>query len=73
MIPKPTPARKNEAAITIAGQIIVVQVVEPPERIQSLYPGIDAVLPVNPPEVDALRLDRVVQQFKIGPDEARIG
>ncbi len=47
--------------------------VEQPQRVESRQLGDAALLPVEPPEVDALVLERVVQLLEVGLDERRVG
>ncbi len=71
---QPAPAREDEGALfALAPHVIEVQMVEPPERVEAAHLGRLALLPVQPPEVQAVRLFGVVQQRKIGSGKARIG
>ena len=61
-----TPAREDEGSFEpIPSQVIEMQVVEPAERVQSGQAGKFALLPVDPPEIDALLFIGMVQNFEI--------
>jgi len=49
-----------------------VQVIEPEERVQTSGAGLGALLPINPPEINALIFERVMEQREIGFSESRV-
>src|SRR5204862_2194436 len=51
-------AREGERAAPLAAGVEVVEVVEHPQRVDALDARVLALLPVEPPEVDPLRLER---------------
>ena len=50
-----------------------MQVVQAPQRVEARLPRQAALLPVNPPEVDAIFLHRVVELVEVDLHELRIG
>ena len=60
-------------AAVVAGGIEVMQVVQAPQRVEARLPRQAALLPVNPPEVDAIFLHRVVELVEVDLHELRIG
>src|SRR5450830_75213 len=67
MATQPWPTRENEWALSnFSSQVVVVQMVEPVEWIQSdcLCPG--TLLPIQPPKINALIFKGMMEDFKIG-------
>ena len=56
-----------------ARRIEVVQMVETPQRVEAGLAGGTALLPVEPPEVNALILHRMVELVEVGFHELRVG
>ena len=50
-----------------------MEVVEHPQRVDALDARVGALLPVEPPEVDALVLERVVEDLEVGVEERAVG
>ena len=74
MVAQPAPAGEDEgAAFAIPPKVVEVQVVEPPQRVQAGQRRPRALLPIQPPEIYPLRLQRVVQQLEVGAHEVRVG
>ena len=69
---RPRVAREEERALAVAGGVEEVEVVEHPERVDAGDAGVRTVLPVHPPEVDALRLHRVVQHREVRREEGGV-
>ena len=63
---------EDQGALAIPGRIPGVVVVQGPEGVKAGDLGGLALLPVQPPEVHALFLQRPVQHFKIGRHKFRI-
>ena len=53
--------------------IAEVEVVEHPQRVDAGDPRVRSGLPVEPPEVDAVRLETAVQDFEVRRQEAPVG
>ena len=73
VVAQPAPAREDERPLALAGQVVEVQVIEPPQRVQPGHARVRALLPVHPPEVDAHPFQGVVQHLEISVGEARVG
>jgi hypothetical protein len=54
MIAQSAPAMEQQRALSLTFLISEVHVVQPPRRIHARRPGVHLLLPVQPPEVDAL-------------------
>jgi hypothetical protein len=57
----------------IAAQVQEVQVIEPPQRIEVGKGCSLALLPIHPPEIDALGFQGMMQDFEVGLRESGIG
>ena len=66
-------ARERQGAAAVARGVEEVEVVEQPQRVEPRQLGHLALLPVQPPEVDALVLERVVQLLEVGLEERGVG
>ena len=66
-------AGEGQRAPALAPGVEVVEVVEHPQRVDALDARVLALLPVEPPEVHALRLERVVHDLEVGVEERRVG
>ena len=74
VIAQPAPARKDEGAFApVAAQVQKVQVIQPPQRVEPVQACFVALLPVQPPEVDAARFLRVVEHLEVRRREGRVG
>ena len=69
----PGVARERQRPAAVARRVQVVEVVEQPQRVQPRQLGDLALLPVQPPEVDAVVLERVVELLEVGLEEVRVG
>src|SRR4051794_5489490 len=65
MVTQATPAAIEHRALAAPRRVEKMQVVEPGQRVKALDLAGLALLPVEPPEIDALLLHRVMQQFEI--------
>ena len=65
------PAARPGAGALAPG-VQVVDVVEHPQRVQARDIGVAALLPVQPPEVDAVVLQRVVGELQVGVGEVLV-
>ena len=71
---KPRPAGENKGAVLcLAAKIVVVEVIEPEQGVQTGCAGLCALLPVHPPEINTLVLKRMVEIFKIRVCESGVG
>jgi hypothetical protein len=69
----PRVARERERPPAVAPGVEEVEVVEHPQRVDPVDARVGALLPVEPPEVDALLLERVVHNLEVGAQELRVG
>ena len=74
VVTQTTPAREDEASPFLCTRPVVkMEVVQPPERVETRQAALLALLPVNPPEIDPLLFQRVMQIPEIGQSVAGIG
>lgn len=66
-------SRECESPIALAARIDEMVVVEHPERVDAGHFGIRALLPVEPPEIDAFIFERVVQFLEVFRKELLVG
>ena len=57
----------------VARGIEEVEMVQHPQRVDAVHPGVLALLPVDPPEIDAVVLQTPVQYGEVGLQEGRVG
>ncbi len=69
----PGVAGERQGPLAVSPGVQEVVVVEQPERIEPGNAGDPALLPVEPPEVDALGLARMVQLLEVGLQERGVG
>src|SRR5687767_2252871 len=68
------PPRKDEwAPPTVTSKIMEMQVVDKPQGIESRQIALKSLLPIDPPEIDAHRLIRMVQKLEIAFGKCRAG
>jgi hypothetical protein len=73
MVAQPAPPGKDEGSFFLSPQVIEMEVIEPPERIQSRQTAVCALLPVQPPKIDTDFFLGVVKKLEISRGEVRIG
>ncbi len=73
MVAQTTPTREDERPLAVAGQVVEMQVVEPPQWVQPAQRRRRALLPVHPPEIDADVLQIVMEHLEVGVGETRVG
>ena len=73
MIPEAAPAAEDQRALAPASRVGEVQMVEPGERIHPGEVAACALLPVDPPEIDALLFKRVMQQREVVLGKLAVG
>ena len=73
VVAQPAPAAVEHGALAAPRRVVKVQVVEPGQRVEPLHLRALALLPVHPPEIDALLFHRVVEQLEIVLDKALVG
>ena len=66
-------ARERDRPPTSRGRVQEVQVVEHPQRVKSRLASHAALLPVDPPEINALRFHRVDDLIEVSGHEHRRG
>jgi hypothetical protein len=73
MISQAAPAVEEQWALAFPLLIREVNVVQPPGRADTFYLGVGLLLPVQPPEVNALMFERMVQQIHVVGCELLVG
>src|SRR3954470_19013022 len=69
MISQPAPTTIEHGACTTPERIAKVEMIEPGERIKPAHITAVTLLPIDPPEINALVFHRVMEEFKISLDE----
>ncbi len=65
VITQAAPAAVKHRPVPSARRVLEVEVVEPQQRVEPLYIRLLALLPVEPPEIDPLVLEGVVQHLEV--------
>ena len=74
MITEAAPPRKNERTFApISPKIVVVKVINHPERVEAGDIALFSLLPIHPPEVDAILFIRMMKDIEVTFHEVRIG
>ncbi len=73
VVAEATPAMEEEGAFALVLLVGEVDVVEPPGWVDACELGVALLLPVKPPEVDALFFERVVEEVEVVPGELAVG
>lgn len=73
MITQASPAMEQQRPLPFPRLIGKVHVIQPPRWVDSRSPRIGFLLPVEPPEVDALLLQRMMQQVHVARRELLVG
>src|ERR1700752_4022339 len=73
MIAESTPAMKEERGRALALLVSEVKVIEPPGIVHAGQFGVELLLPVEPPEVDALLFERMKDKIEIVNGPAFVG
>ena len=74
VVAQAAPAGEDEGPLRrVAAEVVEMEVVEEPERVEIFDLGGRPLLPVHPPEVDPLRFEGMVQVFEIRLDVSGIG
>ena len=73
MAPRPSIAGECEAPVPLSARIEIVVVIEDPQRIDPRRLGVAPLLPVEPPKVDTLIFEGVMQDLKVVFHKAWLG
>jgi hypothetical protein len=73
VVAQPAPAREDERPLAVTGQVIEVEMIEPPQRVQPTQRRLRPLLPIHPPEVNAHLFQWMVEHLEVGVGEAWVG
>jgi len=73
VIAEPAPAMEQQGPLALALLVGKVDIVKPPRRTHSRHLGVGFLLPVEPPEIDSLLLQRMEDQVHVVGGEFLVG
>ena len=66
-------ARKNKPALAVSAVINQMIMIERPKRVKPLDLGLCALLPIEPPKINAIIFITVMKEFEIAFNKFRVG